>query len=426
VGRPKWVTVQIANSQQPKKMIQKNKQYYKFCFYGFLKNLRFFDAFFLLYLLQKGFTYTEIGGLYAIRELVINFAEIPTGIIADTYGRKNALVISFLAYIISFLLFAFSTNYIFTLLAFVLYGLGDSFRSGTHKAMIMHYLALQNKENTKINYYGHTRACSQRGSALSALIAGAIVYFSGNYQSIFIISTLPYLLNMLLIISYPNELNSSVKKKNRKSIWKTIKNLFYTISKPRVFAVVHSSAVFTAFQKSVKDYIQPLMIKVALIIPFLIDEPSEKRNGLIVGILYFLLFLLNARASTLAEKISKKLRNPVILSLLVGFIFGIISAVFYQLNWWFVSLLFFTGIYLIESIRKPILTGLLSERVPNEILASAISAQSLYRSLLTAVLSLGFGYSIDHFGLGYGLIIMSTLLLLSVIIVIISHQLTKD
>jgi hypothetical protein len=37
-------------------------------------------------------------------------------------------------------------------------------------------------------------------------------------------------------------------------------------------------------------------------------------------------------------------------------------------------------------------------------------------------LSLGFGYSIDHFGLGYGLIIISTLLLLSVII---SHQLTK-
>ena len=115
----------------------KNRQYYKFCFYGFLKNLRFFDAFFLLFLLSKGISYTEIGILYATREIVINVFEIPSGIFADTYGRKNSLVISFLLYIISFLVFYLSDSFWIFFIAVVLYGLGDAFRSGTHTAMIM-------------------------------------------------------------------------------------------------------------------------------------------------------------------------------------------------------------------------------------------------------------------------------------------------
>ena len=79
--------------------ITKNRQYYKFSFYGFLKNLRFFDAFFILFLIGKGLSFTQIGILYAVREIIINVFEIPSGIIADTFGRKKALVGSCVLYI---------------------------------------------------------------------------------------------------------------------------------------------------------------------------------------------------------------------------------------------------------------------------------------------------------------------------------------
>ena len=39
---------------------EKNLQYYKFCLYGFFKNLRFFEAFLLLFFLDKGLTFLEI------------------------------------------------------------------------------------------------------------------------------------------------------------------------------------------------------------------------------------------------------------------------------------------------------------------------------------------------------------------------------
>ena len=132
--------------------------------------------FFILYLVEKGLPYTQIGVLYAIREIVINILEVPSGFIADTYGRKNALITSFLAYIISFGTFYFSSDFGLFLIAFVLYGVGDAFRSGTHKAMIMDYLNLNQWANHKIDYYGHTRSWSQLGSALSSLAAGVIVF----------------------------------------------------------------------------------------------------------------------------------------------------------------------------------------------------------------------------------------------------------
>ncbi|RLD70910.1 MAG: MFS transporter, partial [Bacteroidetes bacterium] len=185
----------------------KDTQYYKFCFYGFLKNLKFFEPFFILFLLEKSLSFTQIALLYSVREIIIYLTEIPTGIIADALGRKRTMVFSFGFYIISFILFYFSTNFGFLLFAMVFFAFGDSFRTGTHKAMIFEYLNIKSWQSQKVSYYGGTRSCSQVGSAISSLIAAALVFFTKNYDIIFLVSIIPFLLDILLIISYPKELD---------------------------------------------------------------------------------------------------------------------------------------------------------------------------------------------------------------------------
>ncbi len=71
------------------------------------------------------------------------------------------------------------------------------------------------------------------------------------------------------------------------------------------------------------------------------------------------------------------------------------------------------GIYLVENIRKPILTGVLADHVPNEILTSIISAQSLWKTILTAVIAILLGFMADHFGIGIAFVVVSMILLLS-------------
>ena len=410
-------------------MALKNRQYFKFCIYGFLKNLRFFDAFFILFLVEKGLPYTQIGILYAVREIFINIFEIPSGIIADTYGRKNSLIGSFFVYIVSFYVFYISNDFWLFMIAFILYGIGDAFRSGTHKGMIMDYLKLNHWEKQKINYYGHTRSWSQKGSAISSLVAGFIVFYSGTYQNIFLYSIIPYMINLLLIISYPRELNRSFKQINTKSnpgIGLTIKSFFKIIKKPNVLKIINTSAVHTAYLRAVKDYIQPLMVNVALIIPIMLNVEAEKKNGIIIGVIYFFIYLATSRASQLSSRIAaKNKQNISYITLLFGFIFGIICGVFYIYDLWIISMIAFVGIYIVENIRKPILTGFIADNVPNEILTSVISAQSLLRTIITAIIAFIFGIIADNYGIGVSFIVISVFLTLATILINTYTQLTQ-
>lgn len=399
-------------------MVKWDKQYVKFSAYGFLKNLRFFDAFFILFLVDKGLPYTQIGILYAAREIIINVFEVPSGIIADSYGRKSALIASFIFYIVSFGLFYYSNNFWPFLVAFAFYGIGDAFRSGTHKGMIMDYLKLNNWQDEKINYYGHTRAWSQKGSAISSLVAGSIVFFSGSYQSIFLYSIIPYLLNLLLIISYPKNLNLSHKTSGKKVVGLTFSSFYKIIRQPKVLKIINTSALHSAYLKAVKDYIQPLMVSVALTLPILLNVDAEKKNGLVIGVIYFFIYLATSRASQLASKAATNRKKSIsYLTLLWGFVFGIACGVFYFYDLWFISMLAFIGIYLVENIRKPILTGFVADNVPNEILVSVMSAQNLIRTIFTAVLALAFGVIADANGIGTSFIIVSTFLIITTVLI---------
>ena len=170
----------ITSSKKRKDNIKKDKQYYKFCLYGFLKNLRFFEPFLILFFVSKGLSFFEIGILYAIREISINIFEIPSGIFADTFGRRKTLAFSFLIYITAFIIFYFGYDFSLFALGMIMYALGDAIRSGINKAMIIEYLKRTEQLQHKVNYYGHTRSWSQIGSALSSLIGGILVFYNQN------------------------------------------------------------------------------------------------------------------------------------------------------------------------------------------------------------------------------------------------------
>lgn len=385
---------------------EKNRQYVKFCVYGFLKNLRFYDAFLLLFFLDSGLNYSQIGVLYAAREITTNLLEVPSGVLADTYGRKRSLLLAFLVYILAFLTFYYSANFFLLLIAMVLVGTGDAFRSGTHKGMIMDYLRIKGWESQKINYYGHTRSWSQLGSAVSALLAGLTVFYASNYRIIYLISITPYVLNFINIYTYPAELDHPLKRKKqlRKGPIAIAKDLWLVLQQPQVLRIVNSAALHSAYLKSIKDYIQPLIVSLAVVLPFMSSLEVESRNGLVVGIIYFFIFLLTSFASRNAGRVSdREIPNIQNKTLLLGFVVGVMTGILFYYQLWLMSLLFFISIYLVENVRKPILIGFLADRVPNEILTSVISAQSFYQTLTTATLSIVLGLLADGFGVGLAL-----------------------
>ena len=409
---------------------RKDLQFYKFSAYGFLKNFRLFDSFFILFLRSRGVSFLEIGTLYAVRETAINLIEIPTGLFADGWGRKKTMLTSFLSYISAFLLLYFSKSYAMLLTAMIFYAFGDACRTGTHKAMIFDYLKVKGWEDYKSDYYGNTRSWSQRGSALSALSAGLIVFITKNYSLIFLFSIIPYILDFLLILSYPSYLDRGLN--SDKNITRThrflLKESVKAIKNRTTLRRISHVSLFAGFYKAVKDYLQPVLQTAAVSLPFLIETSEEQRSAVLIGVIYFIIFLISSAASRRAGAVHRKFKDRgriLFFTLLTGALAGLGGGVFLYFNLPWLTVLFFLLIYLLENVRKPIGVGYLGDSIEPGVLATVLSVEGQGETLWTAVFALLIGSAADALSLSAGIGITSGILILTAFLFIGEKEFTK-
>ena len=397
---------------------EKNLQYYKFCMYGFLKNLRFFEPFLILFFIEQGLSFLQIGTLYAIREIATNLLEIPTGIIADALGRRRTMIWSFISYLISFVIFYLAPGFFTFSIAMVFFSFGEAFRTGTHKAMIFEYLNIMGWKNQKVFYYGHTRSWSQIGSAVSALIAAGIVFYSGSYKYIFLYSTLPYILDLLLMLTYPRELDGTRTDVKGKEILRNFahvtKEFISSLGNRDMLKGIANLSAYSGFYGAMKDYLQPVVQAFALSLPVFVYLEDLQRSALVIGLVYFVIYLLTSFAARRSGNIAERFTSigiPLNISLLGGFTMGLLCGVFFGLDLTPVSIMFYIAIYVIQNMRRPMGISYVSETMHSDILASALSTESQFTTLITAVTAIALGFLADHFGIGGALVIISVVMI---------------
>ncbi|MCD6254568.1 MAG: MFS transporter [Thermotogae bacterium] len=399
-------------------VIPRDRQFYKFAAYGFLKNLRFFDPFIVLFFREMGMSFLQIGTLFSVREIATNLLEVPTGVVADAYGRRRSMIFSFLSYIASFTVFYFFPNFWFYVLAMVLYAFGEAFRSGTHKAMILEYLRIKGIEHLKVEYYGQTRGASQLGSAVSSLIAGALVFYAGSYKIVFLASIIPYVAELFLMISYPKELDGKIEKIGDRgwfntffaNLRETVKSFTRVMKDWKVLKAMLNSAVYNAFHKSTKDYLQPVLEHTVVSVPLLLSLASRQRVAILAGLTYFLLYLLTSYASRNAHKVVKAARSlPRAIN--IAFLAGAILLLFAGTSvHWGVPVLAvasFVALYFIMNLKRPMMVAYISDMISHKVMATGLSVESQLRTLGTAILAPIVGFFADRFGVGGALVLAS-------------------
>jgi MFS family permease len=314
--------------------IKKDKNIKKFGYYGFFKNLKFFEPFLYIFFLNIGFSYFQIGSLISIREITKNIFEVPSGIYADNYGRKTSLQFCFVSYIISFVIFYLGNIYLTMVFAMILFGIGEAFRSGTHKAIIFNYLDVHGIADLKTKVYGRTKSYSLIGASISAVIGGFIVFIRSNYRLIFLFSVIPYIIDFILISTYPDYLNGKIDKKAGIKEFVTsgvesIKNLFTILTDLRKGII--NSGIYDGYFKVLKDYLQPILRAEIMAVPFLSYISSqEKRLSILLGFSYAIINLISSYASRnafKAKRVFKRTNKSLnIIYLITIIIIGAIAA----------------------------------------------------------------------------------------------------
>lgn len=390
----------------------------RFSIYGFLKNLQFFEPFLILFFLSLGLNYLNIALLISFRAICVNIMEIPSGALADIYGKKNAMIISLLSYIISFIIFSFSKNYLLLFPAMFFFSIGEAFRTGTHKAMIFQWLEHNNRTEEKTKIYGYTRSWSKKGSALSVLLSSLIVIFSKNYQWIFIFSIIPYIIGIWNISAYPSYLNE--KHENRKGVIKTIFNhLFKSIktivkSNPLKKLIVQTTVFEGSFSVS-KDYLQPIIQTQIITIGAVLAFPEKESTAILIGAVYFILHLLSSSASKNAHKFSQRINNDkkaISHLIFAAFILLGISGIGFYYNLYILPISCFIAYYMVQNIWRPIAISQYDNYSRKEEQATILSVESQSKSLGIIILSPIAGYLADNVGI-HGSLIMITGVLLS-------------
>ncbi len=395
-------------------MIKRDRQIIKFCLYGFFKNLKFFEPYLLIYLISLGYDLFHIGILFSVRAATIYIFEVPSAIFADYYGKKKELLLCFAFYIISFVLLFSGANYLIIILAMIFFGLGEAFRSGTHKAMILSYLEQRDWYQHKTFVYGRTRSFSLLGSSISAFISIVFVLKFPVLRWVFALSTAPYILDFLLIYSYPDSLDERRRKNfNFRAFFKIGgAQLKQIIKDANIVKVICSSASFDGTFKAIKDYIQPILSTilvssgVGLIAHFSQEESLKIYLGVIYGIFYFFSSFVSRNVFRLSNRFgSLKLFNG--LYDVMGLVLIALSlTIKHHLLLLTIALYFL--IYLLKDARKPLFVTVSSDIMRKSQRVTVLSVESQLRAILVMVLAPLFGYVAEAFSVSVLFFILGT------------------
>jgi len=375
---------------------------FRFSLYGFLKNLRFFEAFLILALRERGMDFLGIGGLIAVREVASNLSQIPSGALAAALGGLRCRIGGMAGYVVSYLDLGMAADTWLLVLAMVLYGTADSFRDGTHKALIYAWLRQQGREHERTKIYGYTRSWSKLGSALSALIAAALVFTVGNFNVIFLCSAVPAAFNLINLATYPRALDDSIPRDGGglARAWRTLRDALRDVLRERPLRrlMADSIAVEGGFA-AIKDYLQIVAQACAIALPMGFAASPEQRTAVIGGVAYAVVHFLSSRASRAAHRFETRCggTEPAVARIYQTCAAGMIllgPALALGYGWLGLALLVTLGV--LQNLWRPIHIGRFDRDGSEQRAATLLSIESQASSLATAAWAPLIGWLIDR------------------------------
>ncbi len=374
---------------------------FRFSLYGFLKNQQYYEPFLILAFREKGLSFFLIGVLIAFREILVNAMEVPSGGIADLYGRRRCMILSMCAYVASFGVFGYSTAVWQLFLAMALFSLGEAFRTGTHKAIIISWLRREGRLDEKTQFYGTTRAWAKVGSAVAVLIAAALVFTSGQYSIIFFVTMGPYVLAVINFLGYPKYLDGDLDRDVSlravaNHLWRALKR---SIRDRELRQLYGETMGFDGVYAATKDYLQPVLKQGAVALPILVAMETEKRAALLVGAVYFVLHMLSSAASVRSHRVVNRLgdeeRGARFLWVSNLGLFAFLGLGIW-LRWHPLVIAGFVALAVIQNFWRPIQIGRLGDRSDETSTATVLSIESQLKSAFVAVVAPLLGFAVDR------------------------------
>jgi len=168
-------------------MLNLKKQIRTLYITGVLGNLSLTGAWVVI-LAARGFSLVQIGFAETLFHITSLICEIPSGMLADMYGRKKMLVLGNLMAVTGDLVMFLSEDFGLVLLSMPFHAMAFNFASGSGEALAYDSMKREGKEKGYEKYVSNQSIIYRIASGISTLAAGLALYL--GYRKSYLISAL--------------------------------------------------------------------------------------------------------------------------------------------------------------------------------------------------------------------------------------------
>ncbi len=367
--------------------------------FTFLNNLNLLHALWMIWLSLKGFSLWELGLLEGIFHATSFLMEVPTGAVADLWGRRSSRILGRIFFMASLFFLWKAEGFLFQAAGFVLIAFSYNLESGAGEALVYDSLVHIKKEELFMGVRGKKELIFQL-AAITAFLSGGYLA-TRDYNLVFAVTLLAALLsvgNALLMTEPPLKSRQippegSIIKRAARSLGGQTKNSLSVIRKePRIaYLIIYSECIFV-FTTTQYFYLQTW---------WKFAGYSEFYMGIVFSFQCFLAGLSALAAPGLDKRFGEKKLLFIIPVLLLISLWGValfqFKALFFILN----------GVF--EGILMVSISDYINKMIPSDYRATILSYQSMVFSFLMILLFPLIGLLGDLFSLDVSFFVISSI-----------------
>lgn len=361
---------------------------------------------YVIYMLWVGLSFAQMSMVVSTWLLFHSIGQIPSGIFADRYGYKTALLVGSSIFLVGTLLFASGQNFYWLLAGYALNGFGSAMKQGADLALLYEHLKNEDKEAMYKKIAGKLDFMTNIFWVVTGIIGGLL--YTYNARAPFYAEAIVAIIGIFACLQLKEPPRTLKHAPVMKQIKDSINTTFNTPNFSKIFlfsALIGSVAMMTL------QFVQPLYSSLGI--------PEEY-----FGFIAAAFFIFRGLGSWFADRLGKVFTVDKYLVLHAA-VFGLFLILMQHVNSIFYVFPVLAIFYFLRGLYAPTVSTYINERVTSDQRATMLSINKQLLTVVAAVAVSGLGLVAETYGLQQVFFILSVISSVFLIVYVLSLRTLK-
>lgn len=370
VGWEKNTSSKMKGANIMENNIKLKRNVFKNYIFTLISSLDFTRGIWMIYLAGKGMSLTRLGLLETIFHITSFAMEVPTGAIADIFGRKVSRIAGRVFSLISVILLLVANDFLWFAIAFVFTALSYNLESGAGDALVYDSLKEIGEEDQYMKISGNKEVFYQTAGIISFLLGGYLA--AKSYNMAFALTIIIGIITIVQSFTFKEPTMGKVcstEEKENIFIKQLKDSVRVVIKNPRIISLIVFLEVIMVFCTCIFFYLQNYL-------------KGNGYNEAAIGIIYALSSLAAALSAPMVHKIERRIKEQGVLIIIpiitIACIWGIALSQYHYI--------FFIILMLTESVIFVATSDYINKMIPSENRATILSFTSMVFSFFMITL----------------------------------------